>query len=66
MGMFVPMKTTDTHTYLTVEGAAERVGVSSKTIRRWIKAGHLRAYRVGPKFLRIDPADLAAVIGDAA
>lgn len=48
--------TTSTRIPLT-EAAASR-GVSTRTVRRWIAAGLLPAYRVGPRLVRIDPADL--------
>lgn len=39
--------------------AAERLGVDVSTIRRWIAAGKIRAFRVGNrKTIRIDPDSL--------
>lgn len=38
--------------------AARRLGLDVRTIRRLIAAGKLPAYRIGPKVIRIDPADL--------
>lgn len=32
--------------FLTISEAAEYVGVSTRTIRRWVAAGRLRAYRL--------------------
>ncbi len=52
--------------YVTVAEAAKRLHVSHPTVWRWIKAGTLPAYRVGPKNIRIREADLAAVIHPAA
>lgn len=46
---------------LTVDQTAQYLGVSSPTIRNWIRAGKLPAYRFGPRLLRIDPADIAAL-----
>jgi excisionase family DNA binding protein len=46
---------------ITVPQAAERKGVSAKTIRRWIADGTLPAYRVGQKLIRIRVADLDAL-----
>lgn len=46
---------------LTVAEAARRRAVSTKTIRRWISTGVLPAERLGPKLIRIKPADLDAV-----
>lgn len=43
---------------LSLEQTAELCGVSTKTVRRWIAAGLLPAYRLGPKLLRVDPVDL--------
>lgn len=45
----------------TIAEAARRKQVTPRTIRRWIAAGVLPAYRVGPKLIRIKPADLDAV-----
>jgi len=41
--------------YESVADAAARVGVSTKTVRRWIASGQLAGYRVGPRLLRVDP-----------
>ena len=45
----------------TVEQVAERCSVSSRTIRRWIAAGALRAHRF-PHLVRISEEDLAAFL----
>lgn len=42
--------------------AAERCGVHYRTIRRWIASGQLRAVRVGPRLLKIDAAQLDAIM----
>ncbi len=41
--------------YESVAHAAARVGVSTKTVRRWIASGQLAGYRMGPRLLRVDP-----------
>lgn len=41
------METEPTPTFLTTHDAAVIISVSPKTIRRWIKAGRLKGYRVG-------------------
>lgn len=54
---------------LTVTEAAERAGVSVKTIRRWVKAEKLHVGRdgTGPKAaLLIDPDELDTITGAAA
>lgn len=46
---------------LTIAEAASAYGVSPKTMRRYIAAGRLPAVRVGPRLLRVDPDDVAAL-----
>ena len=46
---------------LTIQQVATVKGVSSKTVRRWIAAGLLPAYRVGPRLIRIRAADVEAL-----
>jgi excisionase family DNA binding protein len=46
--------------YLSLDEAAESMGVSVKTIRRWIAAGTLPAYRCGKRAIRIKLEDLEA------
>lgn len=42
----------------TLTAAANRTGLSVRTLRRRIAAGLLPAYRSGPRVLRVDPADV--------
>jgi excisionase family DNA binding protein len=46
--------------YLSLEESAECMSVSVKTIRRWIAAGTLPAYRCGKRAIRIKLEDLEA------
>ena len=46
--------------YLSLEETAEAMSVSVKTIRRWIAAGTLPAYRCGKRAIRIKLEDLEA------
>jgi len=39
---------------LSVEQAAEEAGVSTRTFRRWIAAGRVEAFRIGPRLIRVD------------
>jgi excisionase family DNA binding protein len=48
--------------YESVGDAAARVGVSTKTVRRWIASGHLNGYRMGPRLLRVDPDDVDSML----
>ncbi len=45
-------------TTITVGEAAERYGISAPTLRRYINAGRLTAWRMGPKNYRLDPTEL--------
>lgn len=47
---------------LSIPQAAEQRGVSVSTIRRLIARGELRAFRIGPRIIRIDPRDLDAAV----
>lgn len=38
--------------------AAERTGLSIRTLRRRIAAGELAAYRNGPRVIRLDPSEV--------
>ena len=46
---------------LSVNEAAQQLGVHHQTIRNWIQAGTLKAYRLGGRFIRISPKDLSAL-----
>jgi excisionase family DNA binding protein len=48
---------TNTEELLSLSEAAERLGVSIYTVRRWIKDGKLRAFRPGKEY-RVQEADL--------
>jgi excisionase family DNA binding protein len=43
---------------VSIATAAEQLEVSQLTIRRWIAAGKITGYRVGPKLIRIDLDEL--------
>lgn len=53
--------TLDLPARLTMKQAAEAFGLSDRTIRRWIADGLIVAYRVGPRFIRIDRDSLLAL-----
>lgn len=46
--------------YLSLDEAADCMSVSVKTIRRWIAAGTVPAYRCGKRAIRIKLEDLEA------
>jgi len=50
----------------SIRQAHEETGLSELTIRRYISKGRLRAYRIGPKMIRIERdslANLASPVG---
>ncbi|WP_367181608.1 excisionase family DNA-binding protein [uncultured Serinicoccus sp.] len=44
--------------YESLAAAAERTGMSIRTLRRRIAEGQLPAYRSGPRLIRVNPADV--------
>ena len=53
--------TTGTKKLIPIATAADTLGCSSKTIRRYVTAGMLTGYRVGPRNLRVDLAEVEAL-----
>jgi excisionase family DNA binding protein len=47
---------------ITVEAAADYLGIGVRSVRRYIAEGKLPAYRVGDKLVRVDQADVDAQI----
>jgi excisionase family DNA binding protein len=47
---------------LSLGDVAQELGVNVRTVRRYIASGQLAAYRVGPRLLRVDRADLDAFV----
>jgi excisionase family DNA binding protein len=59
----IPMPASDrTAELLTLAEAAKLLKVSPATLHRWLKDGRLRAYRVGPRAVRVARADLAKLL----
>lgn len=48
--------------WLSLAETAEHLQVTERTIRRMIAAGELPAYRLGKRLLRIDAADVDALL----
>jgi excisionase family DNA binding protein len=46
----------------SIPNAASYVGVSTKTVRRWIAAGRVTGYRAGPRLIRIDLNEVDAML----
>lgn len=55
----LPISTADPH--VPVPAAAATISVTPATVYRWIRTGQLRAYRYGPRSIRVDLAELRAV-----
>ena len=47
---------------ISINDAAAYVGLDARTIRRYIAAGRLRAYRVGDRLIKVDQADVDKLI----
>ena len=45
-------------TFLTIQKSAQKLKISTRTIRRWIKQGYLPAFKIG-KTVRILEKDIA-------
>jgi excisionase family DNA binding protein len=48
--------------FVTIQHAAEVCRVHPETIRRWVRAGRLTGYRTGPRLIRVNLDDVAALI----
>lgn len=51
-------RATTARRFESLRTAAERTGVSVRTLRRRIADGSLPAYRTGPRVIRLDPQDV--------
>jgi excisionase family DNA binding protein len=62
--------TTPQRRLASISVAADEADVCTRTVRRWIASGRLRAYQVGPRLIKVDLNDLDAMLqpigGDAA
>src|ERR1700750_335622 len=47
--------------YLCPKEVAAQFGISERTVRRMMAAGHIQAFRIGAKLWRTDQASLAVV-----
>lgn len=46
---------------ITLAHAADILSLDEKTIRRYVAAGRLIGYRVGPRAIRVDAAEVEAL-----
>jgi excisionase family DNA binding protein len=60
-----PGEKMETTTLLKISNAAERLGISMPTARRWVASGKLPVKRLSPRTLRITEYDLEAFISSS-
>lgn len=48
--------------YLSASAVAKKFDVSNETVRRWIKQGRLRAFRLNERTVRIPEEDVLALL----
>ncbi|WP_155766766.1 helix-turn-helix domain-containing protein [Mycobacterium intracellulare] len=49
--------------HVTLQEVADNYQLSIRTLRRYIASGRLTAVRVGPKLIRLDPAQVEKELG---
>lgn len=54
--------TTPPPAWLAQAEAAEYLGITDRTLRRWVASGQLPAYRLGVRLLRFKQSDLDALL----
>lgn len=52
--------------YLSLQDIAEELGISDRTVRRWIATGRLKAVRPSPRVIRVEASELDRFIISAA
>ncbi|MBH5297514.1 helix-turn-helix domain-containing protein [Corynebacterium ulcerans] len=48
--------------YESLQDSARRIGVAVKTLRRWIAQGKITAYRPSARVIRLDAAEVDAMM----
>lgn len=46
----------------SIQVAADTYDVSTRTVRRWIADGRITGYRVGPRLIKVDLDEMAAIM----
>ena len=52
--------------YLSLQDIAEELGISDRTVRRWVASGRLPAVRPSERVIRVKAEDLDAFLGTSA
>ncbi|WP_448072342.1 helix-turn-helix domain-containing protein [Georgenia yuyongxinii] len=47
---------------MNLQDAADYLGVTERSVRNWISAGKVPAYRIGKKVIRLKVADVDALL----
>lgn len=58
----MPTQSDERRDPMSVAEAADYLGVSAVTIRRYISTGRLTGYRAGPRLVRVDRHELDAML----
>ena len=48
--------------WMTIPETARHLGISEKSVRRWVDAGKINAVRVGPRMIRVEVASLDSLV----
>lgn len=56
------MPTSATTRYISIGEAAEYLSVTDRTVRNFIAQGRLNGYRIGPRTIRVDRAEVDALL----
>lgn len=57
-------KPADARRWASLDQAADYYGVHKMTVRRWIAAGKIAGYRVGPQQIRVDLNETDATLAE--
>jgi excisionase family DNA binding protein len=59
------MHTSTSPARITTAEAATRLGVTTKTIHRWLAQGRLTRYELGPRLVRLSSTEVDALAGES-
>lgn len=60
--MAQPARATMRPTYIDLAEAAQILGITTRALRNWIADGRLPAYRLSAALIRVDEADVYALL----
>ncbi|MGY3555649.1 helix-turn-helix domain-containing protein [Williamsia sp. R60] len=52
--------------YLSLQDIADELGISDRTVRRWVASGQLKAVRPSPRVIRVEASELDRFLASAA